>query len=254
MRKSLLLCLPICLSLFFPVLAQRTSTDVPVTSIITDSVDVGTPESPVLVDMQIQSDGDGPYQTIINRKSFDVKSIIQGNGDWELDTLINVVTLTRTIRLDFSNPVPNSKPDGSTPVPLFPVGQEVYAHFRCQASRYGNNFFTIPNGQTVNGPLLLGFDYPSGTRYRIHMTPDDSAINPYPTTDDVNITCLGATSGQCNRWQITPTGVKGGSVPGAPSLLRNVGKLVKVVTSKGKITEIDMGDFYFAFAIEITKP
>ncbi len=44
------------------------------------------------------------------------------------------------------------------------------------------------------------------------------------------------------------------SPDGVTTVKRNVGKLVKVVTSKGKTTDVDQGDFYFSFSIGMTNP
>ena len=34
----------------------------------------------------------------------------------------------------------------------------------------------------------------------------------------------------------------------------NVGKLVKPTTVRGKTVDVDQGDFYFSFSIEVTNP
>jgi hypothetical protein len=253
MRKSLIAVLTICFTLAITALAQNNS-DVLVTSTITDSVAVGG--SPVF--MQIRSDGQGAYQSIKNKKNYVVKSIIQGIGDWELDTGIFVTSPTRRVFLDFSNPVSGTGPGpNGAPTPPFNSAL-VRARFLCQASRYGHSMFTIQNGETVSAPLIIGFDDPlSGARYRIHMTPDDGSVFPYLDTDYIDITCTGVEQdGECNRWEMRPNGAKGGCASGdAPCTVKqNRIKLVKVVTSKGKTTEINQGDFYMAFSIDITRP
>jgi hypothetical protein len=248
MRKSLLVFLTLCLILSLTTLAQQSSSDVPVTSTIYDSAL-----------MHIRSDG-ASYSTITSKKGYVVKSVIQGFGNWELDTGINVTNTTRKVSLCFSEPIPGTGPDGSNPIsPFSPVDYTVVGvvqpKFLSEASRYGNSMFTIPEGVTVLAPLLIGFDY-NGNRYRIHMTPDDNSLYPYPETDYVNITCTGAgANSQCNRWQITAEGTKG-CAPTDNCLMvkKNIVRLVKVVTSKGKVTEINQGNFYMAFSFDITKP
>jgi hypothetical protein len=69
------------------------------------------------------------------------------------------------------------------------------------------------------------------------------------------MTCTGMDANQqCNRWQIQPDGAKGGCVTPDCSVKRNVVKLVKVITRGNNVTEIDLGDFYMTFSIDITKP
>jgi len=71
----------------------------------------------------------------------------------------------------------------------------------------------------------------------------------------VNVTCksLGANL-QCNQWKVEPNGTKGGCATADCSVKQNVVRLVKVVTAKGKTTEINEGDFYMSFSIGITNP
>jgi hypothetical protein len=247
MRKFLVLVLAISISLSFTALAQPTS-DVPVTSRITDFVYV---DDGTRIDMQVQSDGAGVYN---NSKS--VESVIQGIGDWELDTGVYIKSPTRKAYLDFSQPIAGSGPGPyGAPTPPFVTGL-VRPRFLSQTSRYNLNMFTIPYLESVNAPLNIGFNYPIGgsDKYLIHMTDDSNAIFPYPEIDHVNITCTGQDANLCNRWQITPDGEKGCAVKDCSSVKWNVVKLVKVVTVRGQTTEVNLGNFYMTFAIDITEP
>jgi hypothetical protein len=199
--------------------------------------------------------------SIKNRKGYvNVRSIIQGIGDWELDTGVTIPLSTPGTRqgyVDFSKAVLNSKPDPNDPdgwtdpTPPFPSNY-VYIRFLSQASRV-KSMLALVNGEMIRVPLIIGFDYPSGTRYRIHMTPNSDAVYPYPLTDYVDTTCTGVDASGCNRWQIRPDGFNGGCATADCSVLQNRVKLIKVVTSKGRTTEIDQGDFYMSFSIDIAK-
>src|ERR1043165_6184001 len=84
--------------------------DTPVTSRVAD-VDASG------VALRIQSDGGGPYT---NSKT--VQSIIQNCGatcgDWVLDTNVSRLS-TRTICVDFGDPIVGSAPGGGNPVAPF---------------------------------------------------------------------------------------------------------------------------------------
>jgi hypothetical protein len=116
--------------------------------------------------------------------------------------------------------------------------------------------FSIGGGETVSCNMRIGFYYPIGSsdQYRIHMTPD-SPIFPYPDTDNAAVTCTGVNANsECNQWQIEPNGYKGGCLTEDCSVKQNVVKLVRVVTVKGKLTEVNLGNFYMAFSIGVTNP
>jgi len=233
--------------------------DVPVTSAISDYVDWTDPSTgdTQRIQMQVQSDGAGVYSTVVKKgNKLSVQSVIQGIGDWVLDTGLNVPSPSRKVFLDFSHPIAGSGPAGGNPTPPFTTAL-VEPRLTSQCSAYGINMLAMASGQTVACPIRIGFYYPIGTSnwYRIHMTPDSSAIFPYPETDDGDVTCSGvdATS-QCNQWRIEPNGSKGGCLTPDCSVKQNVVKLVKVVTVRGKVTEVNQGDFYMTFSIGVTKP
>jgi hypothetical protein len=274
MRKSLLMILALCLLVTYsrgniamgsmttpasqsaPQMAPKGKpkppVDVPVTSTIKDYIDWTDPEGTTRIQMQFQSDGAGPYAN-----SQTVTSLIHSIGEWELDTGLNITNPTRSVYLDFSKGIPGSGPGGGNPTPPFTAGL-VQPRFYAESSQspYFVNILSIAGGQTVGSPLRIGFFYPVGgeTQYRIHMTPE-SPIYPYPETDYVDITCTGVNANsQCNSWQIEPNGFKGGCVTADCSVKQNVVKLVKLVTVKGKLTEVNQGDFLMSFSVGVTNP
>jgi hypothetical protein len=253
MRKERVLIIALLACFGATVLVTAGTGDVPVTSTIKDYVDVidaGTGAAQRLP-MQIQSDGAGAY-----KNSTSVTSRIQGIGDWELDTGVNIKSPTRKVFLDFSKPIPASAPNGGAPVAPFTSGL-VRPRFISKCSQYGVNLLTLVNGQTVRCPMTVGFYYPAGstTHYRVHMTPDEGSVFPYPSTDYVNVTCTAANANaQCTRWHFEPNAAKGGCVTADCSVKQNVVKLVKVVTAKGQTTESDQGNFYMSFSTDVTNP
>jgi hypothetical protein len=95
-------------------------------------------------------------------------------------------------------------------------------------------------------PLVLGFDYPAGVRYRLVQNPGNPGN--YIETNWVQVTCLTLdTSGKCNQWKMEPSVTQiGGEV-------KNVAKLFKIA-SKPNQDDQDLGDFYLTFSIHITRP
>ena len=252
MKKLLLLAVSICVTLTLTALAQTTG-EVPVTSTITDSVMVaGTP-----FHMQIRSDLGGPYQSVKTKKGYQVKSLIIGTGNWELDTGINVTSPTRHAFLDFSKGIGPIGPGGAAPSPPFTAAL-VRPKLYSLGYQYGYSMLTMGDGETQSIPLLIGFDdLATGVRYRIHMTPDARSNFPYPETDEVDITCTGVdANSKCNQWQIRPNGLKGGCATGdfPCSVKQNVVRLVKLVSYRGGFAEVNQGNFLMSFAFDITRP
>jgi len=235
--------------------AQRGSTDVLVTSTLRDSVSVTDPNTGTTVQIPMQIHGDGSaYNTITSKRDYLVKSVIQSIGDWELYS----ATPTRGMYLDLSQPIPGSGPNGGDPTPPFTGAAFLQIRFICKCHNYGVSAFAIPNGQSAICPLAFSFEYPigSGNNYAVHMTPDSRNADPYPETDDINITCTGVdANNQCNQWLFEPTGFHGGSVPGYSSVKRNVGKLVRsTLVHNNTWVETNLGDFYFSFSFRATNP
>ncbi|MEK6285863.1 MAG: hypothetical protein AABO57_09000 [Acidobacteriota bacterium] len=120
-QRILLAVLLACLTLPIPALTQQQVAasqkpnrrpDLPVTSTITDYIDVTDDTGAVQrIWMQVRSDGAGGYTN-----SSDVESIIQGAyGNWYLTNF----TAARHVFLDFSKPIPGTGPNGGAPVPPF---------------------------------------------------------------------------------------------------------------------------------------
>jgi hypothetical protein len=203
--------------------------DVPVITRIEDF------EEAIAPTLQIRSDGSGVYQN-----SRDVQSVIQSVGDWVLQT--NTKFSTRRVYLDFSQPVAGSGPNGGAPIQL-PAGT-YRARFITKCHLYGNDLLQLAAGQTAPCPLALAFDSGSDS-YRIQMNPV-TGVEVFPLTNFVNATCTSAVT-PCNQWKLEPSG------SASDGSLRNRGNLAKIVTSKGKTTEINLGDFYFSFSIHLAK-
>lgn len=205
--------------------------DVPVITTVEDF------EAAVAPTLQIQSDGAGVYQN-----SRDLQSIIQSGGDWVLAT--NARFSSRAAKLDFSQPVAGSGPNGGTPIPL-PTGT-YKARFISKCHLYGSNLLGLTEGQMTTCPLTIGFEV-GNDGYRIQMNPV-TGVYVYPDTNFIYATCTGTgTDDQCNRWKLEPSGV-------APDgSLRNRANLTKITTSKGKTIEVSQGDFYFSFSIHLAK-
>jgi hypothetical protein len=230
-RKNTLAALVVLVSGLGGLAAAAQTQDVPVITTIEDF------EAAIAPTLQIQRDGFGDYQN-----SRDVQSVIQSGGDWVLAT--NTKFSTRGVKLDFSQPVAGSGPGGGAPIPL-PTGT-YKARLISKCHLYGNNLFDLAGGQMVPCPLTITFDLGSDG-YRIQMNPV-TGVYVYPETNFVNVTCTGTSPDtRCNQWKIEPSGAA------ADGSLRNRANLTKIVTSKGKTTESNQGDFYFSFLIRLAK-
>lgn len=187
--------------------------------------------------MRLQSDQLGPYVT-----SSTVVSRIQTGGDWELDT--NLSTSTRTILFDFRDAIPDSAPGGAAPIPPFQY-QQVSGRLICKGSAYSTNMHEMYGVGTFGYCALSpSFTHTDGSKYRIDMgTPTFSGTQP------ALITCLRVDSAnKCNQWRIEPSGVQ------ADGERKNLGRLMKTTPAKPKDILTSVGDFYFSFSIDITKP
>ena len=218
------------------VFSQRTlKRAIPVTTTITGG---GVIADPTIFNYRIQSDLLGPYRDGVNS----VSNELQTGGDWRLDALNST---TRTMMFDFRDPVPGSNPNAPFNVANFPAMIETKSYLL-----YGNGKVAGMTGlnSTLITPLVMRFDL-NGIIHRVLM---DS--QRYPQTNYALITCTGVSdpnnpdTSPCNRWRIEP------SVTQPDGQLKNIAKLVRVTTSKGKTTEIDLGNFYLSFLIDITNP
>jgi len=204
---------------------QKAPSEVPVTSTIADAVNA--------VNMNIQSDGNGPQpspQSYANSKT--VQSVIQGIGDWVLDTNLSRLS-TRAIWLDFTDPVPGSAPNGGNPTAPLQAGL-VQGRLISRCSLNGYNYMTMSAG-TVICPLAISFSY-AGNDYRITMNHSN-----YSDTNDVAVSCITPQ----HSWRVLPqAGYQDGTV-------KNTGKLLNVLKNGAAV---DQGNFSFSFSIGITNP
>jgi len=99
-------------------------------------------------------------------------------------------------------------------------------------------------GTIGNCALSPSFHLADGTTYRIDMgTPT------FPGTQPALITCVRVDSAnKCNQWKIEPSGVQSNGER------KNIGRLMKTTLAKPKDIHVSVGDFYFSFTIDITKP
>jgi hypothetical protein len=242
-NHRLLLATLVALGLPFAATAQKPNkppADLPVTTTVRDA------DANIAPLLQIRSDG------AVYTNTRDVQSIIQGIGDWEMQSDFSTAS-TRTVFVDFSQPIAGSCPSCPNGNPITLPSRLYGTRFIAKCNQYNNNMFTLPYLATMSCPLYTRVNV-NGQNYRINMNPLSGAQAYYPETNYINVTCTGVnSSGQCNKWQIEPSG---NYVPagGTTSVRGNVGKLVKVVTVKGKTTDIDQGDFYFSFSISVTNP
>lgn len=215
--------------------------DTPVTTTVADA------DLTIAPALQIRSDGLGAY-----KNASTLTSVIQSIGAWVLDSY-SPRNATRTLYLDFSQPIAGSGPNGGNPVGLPSALYKVYVISKCNL--YGTSMLTMAPGTTMPCPVHIGNVYSGGVKYAIQMNPRlSSADVAYPETNYANITCVYPSSGTgaCSQWTITPSGTYTAADGSTKS--RNVAKLLKFVTSKGTTTTLDQGDFYLSFRIGVTAP
>jgi hypothetical protein len=235
MNKRLSLLMIVTLAFTVASAAAAPNKDVAVTSTLEGT---GPLADPTVFNYRIQSDLLGPYHNGVNS----VVSVLQGSGDWQLDGLGSAI---RSMMIDFRDPVPNSNPS-----PPFSVGQAPAKVETKSYELYGNGKVSGMKGlnSTLITPLLLRFDL-SGNTYRIWMSSQH-----YPETNFSLVTCTAVVdpnnpgTSQCNQWRIEP------AVTQPDGQKKNIAKLVRFYTSRGKTIEEDHGDFYMSFAIGVTNP
>ena len=227
--------LALCLFSGSGAIAQKTQKRaVPVLSSIAGN---GAIPDPTIFNYRLQSDLLGPYLHGVDS----VVSELQTGGDWQLDTMPSSL---RTVSLDFCDPVANSNPNPPFVLARVPAKVETKSYVL-----YGNGKVSGMTGlnTTLVTPLLVRFDY-NGSSYRVWMN-----SQAYPATNYALVTCTGVedpanpNASQCNRWRIEP------SVIQADGQRKNISKLVRFYTSKGKTIEEDRGSFYISFSIELSK-
>jgi hypothetical protein len=213
-----------------PLAMSGKSTDTSVTTTI-DGFGVDT--SPTL---RIQSDQLGTY-----KNSSTVQTVIQPIGAWVLDTNFSSSS-TRSVLIDFRDPVPGSGPNGGDPIAPFAYAQ-VKARLIARCNDYGGSMLNMNGvGSTLTCPLAVAFTYGPNS-YRINM----NYLN-FAEANPVVVTCESTdASSKCKQWRIEP------SVTQADGERKNVTKLLKLASTKRE-TDQDYGDFYMSFVIHVTNP
>ena len=180
-----------CLGISVPCMARNTTgCGYNVTSILLDT-DTQSPAQP----FQYQSDGLGAYTTFRASNNNSVSSIIQSSCSWALDT---TGSTTRGIVVTLAYPY-----SGISAPPPFTGATEIHGvfHTQCFDNSANNslNFGTMTFvGQTLACPMHLVFTY-SGVLYNLGLAPPTFAGTSY-----MQVTCTGATGGQCNAWTVQP--------------------------------------------------
>jgi len=215
-----------------PLADRPVRTDTPVRSSLLGNSPIADPS---VFNYRFQSDLLGPYVNGV----WSVESVIQAGGDWRLDASTST---TRTMMLDFRDAVPGSSANPPFQVANVPAMTETKSYLL-----YGTGKVAGMTGlnSTLITPFVARFAF-GGNTYRIWMS-----ASQYPQTNYGLVRCTGVVSpanSQCNHWTIEP------SVTQPDGQLKNIAKLVRVSTSRGKTIEIDQGDFYLSFSIDITNP
>jgi len=231
MKKiSFLLILLVLGTLTIDVLAHKgkPTADTPITTTINDSyIDSNTG---LLKYYRIQSDTRGGYKNGVDS----VASIIQGIGDWELDTKPSTV---RKVFLDFRDPI-SSGISGQNPSAPFQSAL-VPLRFISKCAEVGINMRTLILNQIVQCPLAISLTY-GGAIYAVRMNAN------YPGTEFVQWTCVTQNGlSQCISWQMEPSVFRDGE-------FKNRGQLIKVATNRRETDQL-LGQFYFSFKIDVSN-
>lgn len=227
MRNYVLLALVLVFGLFTLSLENRTNaakaakpgSDTPATTTVADIDPVaGTIYS-------LGSDSLGSYFNGVDS----VSSIVQGIGDWVLDTKSST---TRKVRVDFGDPVIGSGANAPFAAAVVPV------RFISQCG--SNPLQALGQGLSQSCGLVVSIDY-AGSKYSLR-----SAVPTAPGTDAALWTCLARNTTKCVSWQMTPSGSYIGQS-------KNVMQLFKVA-SKPSQSDQPLGQFYMSFKVNVATP
>lgn len=143
---------------------------------------------------QYQSDRLGSYSTLRVGRDL-VNSDIQSSCSWELDT---TGSTSRGIVVTLAHPYTGV----SSPAPFTgPTEIQGVFHTQCFNNPANNNlnFGTMTyTGQILSCPMHLVFTY-NGVVYNLALAPPTWSGTSY-----MQVTCTGATGGQCNQWTVQP--------------------------------------------------
>ena len=221
MKKLIILVLLLAatgLNLNNPSEAAPPVRDAPATSTIANN----DPVSNAL--LRIGPDIYGPYYNGVDS----VSSIVQGIGNWVLDTKPSPL---RKIRVDLGDPVPNSGAN--------PPFQSAFVPVRF-ISKCTTNITTMVLNQTIECPLAVSIVY-NGVTYALRTNAN------YAGTEPVNWTCLARPSTKCTSWEMTPSAIQ------ADGQRKNVMQLLKPATGKNQPEQL-LGLYYISFKINVTTP
>ena len=214
-----------CLLPFATVQARKSSSAIPVTSILNDTgmIAEGT-------NYRVQSDN---VSTDYFNGVSGVSSIFQASlGDWVLDTS---PSRTRGVLIDLSAPVP-----GSATNPPFSGVEILPTRIIVQCSlELTGSFQAMSLNQTLACPMIVSFTF-GGANYDLRMESNSLA----PETNSVLVTCTAAPSGHCNAWTLNPVTQPNGVV-------QNIARLQQAAHGPNFL---NLGDFYVSFLFNITDP
>jgi len=181
---------------------------------------------------RVEGDQAGPYVNGVGG----VSSILQSlSADYVLD----LTSSPRTIRLDFTDPVPNTSAS-----PPFNIAQ-VTTRIIQKCSDVGLSLpAMVQINSTIQCPFSIGQISYAGSTWHVIMN-----SLTYPATNFARVTCNGLDSQtHCNSWQITASTVQ------PDGQLKNRVHLARQVTVRGKTVMEDHGDYYMNFAFDISIP
>jgi hypothetical protein len=136
----------------------------------------------------------------------------------------------RTARIDLGDPVMGS---GANP-PFQAANVPVRFISKCTT-----NITTMVLNQTISCPLALSIVY-NGETYALRTN------NNYAGTEPVTWKCLARPSTKCTSWEMISSTVQ------ADGQLKNVMQLVKPAVRR--TPEVNLGQFYMSFKINVTTP
>jgi len=200
--------------------AGKPPSDAPATTTIRD-ID----ENTGLVN-RIGNDSLGPY---VNGAD-SVSSVVQGIGDWVLDTKPSA---TRRVRIDLGDPVA-----GSGPNPPF-QSANVPARFISKCASWNIFMPGLSVGQQVNCPLSVSIEY-SGETYALRSNEN------FGGTEAAQWTCLARNSTKCMSFEMIP------SIVQADGQRKIVMQLVKPAAKR--VPEQLLGQYYMSFDITVKTP
>ena len=252
------LCSLILVLLATVAFAGKPSSDVPVTTYVSDFSGSGA-------SYYIQSDSQpGPVNGIpgeFDNGHQNVTSVLNANtynqlppGDWTLD-LLNSSLRSMRLTLNSLNATQPGQPGFTVPPnPPFWGTESLVSRFAEYCTAVGLDMGTMTAvNQTIQCPAIFRFNWNSNTSYRLYMTGGWSAPGQNaPESSYVQIQCNGVgTDGYCNDWYIDPVPIvnaDGTTTPG-----QAIGRLV-AITTRGTGTSTNEGDFYLTFHVHVTRP